>query len=154
MAPPLLRDSDGASLLDALKDFAIASLYSSRIVRNREVTAQAVLFGLLDAYLPLLSCERPRFGCALAGKTKDDVGRPIARDGSLIGRISRKYLAVYREALRLDEQTLAGDAGALTVMERVHRMRMVVDYISGMTDEFALQSYQLISGVHVDPYRS
>jgi dGTPase len=110
--------------------------------------------GLLEAYLPLMTADRARFDKALAGSTKDDEGRPIARDSSLVGRISRKYLAVYREAVRQHETELAEDTGALKVMERVQRMRLIVDHISGMTDEYALQSFQLISGVHVDPYRS
>ena len=153
-APPLLGDGDGSRLLTTLKTFAETTLYSSRVVRNREITAQAVLSGLLDAYLPLMTADRARFNKAVAGSTKDDDGRPIARDSSLIGRISRKYLAVYREAVRRHELEFASDAGALKVMEKVHRMRLIVDHISGMTDEYALQSFQLISGVHVDPYRS
>jgi dGTPase len=152
-APPLLRDGDGAPLLTALKDFAEGSLYSSRIVRNREITAHAVLSGILDAYLPLMISEEARFDRALAGKTTDADGRHIARDSSLIGRISRKHLAVYREALRVDGQR-HGDTGVQRVMERIYRIRLVVDYVSGMTDEFALQSFQLVSGVHVDPYRN
>jgi dGTPase len=147
----LLRDSEASPLLAALKEFAESSLYSSPVVRSREITAQAVLGGLLDAYLPLMCCDRGRFNEALAGHRRDDHGRPIARDSSLMSRISRKYLAVYREALRRTEDEFKGDSGAAEVMERIHRMRLIVDHVSGMTDEFALRSFQLISGVHVNP---
>jgi dGTPase len=154
---PLLRkDESSASsvLLEALKQFAASSLYSSPIVRQRELTAHAALCGLLTAYLPLMACERDRWQCSLAGKLKDHKDRPIARDSSLVGRIAKKYLAVYREAVRLSDAHHSTDSGSSAVMERIHRLRLVVDYISGMTDEFALESFQLISGVHINPHRN
>ena len=70
----------------------------------------------------------------------------------MLGRISRKYLAVYREAVRLLEANGASDLGG--VMERVHRMRLIVDHASGMTDEFALQTFRLISGMDFSPFRA
>jgi len=44
-APAVLDDGAGRPLLKAIKKFAQSSLYSSRTVRNRELTAQAVLRG-------------------------------------------------------------------------------------------------------------
>jgi len=149
-AAPILRD---APLLKALRDFVEASLYSSWIVRQREITAHAVLCGLLGAYLPLMSCDRDRFVKSLAGERRDDRGRPIGRESSLVSHIAKKYLAVYRETVQRSEQEL-GNSGEFTVKERIHRMRLVVDHISGMTDEFALQSFQLITGSHINPHRS
>jgi dGTPase len=153
-ASALLRDCAASPLLKALNDFAASCLYSSTIVRNREITAQAVLSGLLDAYLPLMICERNRFDLALLGARQDADGQPIARDSSLAGRISRKYLAVYKETVRQIEKKLTTDPGAFKVMERIYRIRLIVDHISGMTDEFALQTFQLISGAQVNPYRN
>jgi len=153
-AAPLLGDGDEGLLLGVIKSFAESSLYSSTIVRQREITAHAVLSGLLDAYLPVMACDRERFECCLAGKHKDDKGRPIARESSLVGRIAKKYLAVYREATARFDREHARNNGAAIVMERIHRMRLAVDHISGMTDEFALQSFQLISGVDIDPHRN
>lgn len=150
-APAILRDANDGLLLKSLKEFASSTLYSSSIVRNREITAQAVLSGLLDAYLPLMICERARFDEALSGKTRDEEGRPIARDSSLASRISGKCLEVYREAVaRLD----ITQRGKFRVMERIYRIHLILDHLTGMTDEFALQSFQLISGVQINPYRN
>jgi dGTPase len=153
-AHALLKNGDETPLLRALKDFAASSLYSSAIVRNREITAQAVLWGLLDAYRPLMQCERERFHKALAGEHQDDEGRPIARDRSLISRIPQKYLAVYHDAVRRMEKEPKIKSGLVAVLERILRMRLVVDHIGGMTDEFALQTFQLVSGAHINPYRN
>jgi dGTPase len=153
-AGSLLREGQGLLLLNGLKDFASRSLYSSTIVRSRELTAYAVLSGLLDAYHQIMRCERGRFEKMIAGATRDDAGRSIARESALVGRIARKYLAVYQEAVRTADAHLKKDPGGLEVMERIHRMRLIVDYVSGMTDEFALQSFQHISGAQVNPYRN
>ena len=145
----LLRDCEASPLIRGLKDFASSFLYDSRTVRSREITAQAVLCGLLDAYLPLMSCDKSRFDAALNGEHQDESGRPIARESSLASRIAPKYLVVYREEVRQTGLLLKNDPGAAKVMERIHRLRLLVDYISGMTDGFALQCFHLISGVQI-----
>lgn len=152
-AKALLSDCEASPLLHALQQFAASSLYSSTLVRNRELTAQAVLSGLLDAYSPVMSCEVDRFKAALCGGRRDNGGQPIARESSLVARISKKHLAVYHESVRRMQAKPDG-GGVERVMERIYRIRMVVDHISGMTDEFALQSYQHIWGVHINPYRN
>jgi dGTPase len=151
-AKALLDDSAAPPLLSALSEFASSHLYSSPIVRNRELTAHAVLCGMLDAYLPLMSCELARFTKARNGKRRDDDGRNIAREGSLMSRIPEKHLAVYSEETRLLTLASGGDKGTLKTMERLHRIRLVVDYISGMTDQFAFQTFQLISGTAINPH--
>lgn len=150
-AKALLSDSQESGLLSAIKEFASSRLYSSAIVRNRELTAHAVLSGLLDAYLPVMSCEPARFKKALEGQRCDDHGRKITRESSLISLIPRKHLAVYREESRLHEASAADD-GTKKVMERIHRIRLVVDYVTGMTDGFAFQTFQLVSGSEVNPH--
>lgn len=153
-AAPLLSDGAASSLLDTLKNFAEKSLYSSSIVRHREITAHAVLFGLLTAYFSLMECDRNRFNDSVSGKHRDANGRPITRETGLVSRIAKKYLAVYKEAVQRSDEELKEDPGAITVMERVHRIQLIIDHITSMTDEFALQSFQLFSGIHVNPYRT
>jgi dGTPase len=154
-ARPLLGDGSAAILLKSLKNFASSSLYSCPGIGNREITAHAVLYGLMNAYLPVMQCDRARFKLLLEGLHRnDDSGRPIARDSSLVRGIARKYLVVYQEAVQRSEKEHTGKQGEVDVMERVHRIQLIIDHISAMTDEFALQSFQLISGVHVNLHRS
>lgn len=153
-AQPLLHDGLESELLGVLKKFASAYLYSSPVVLSREITAHAVIFGLLDAYCDLLTCDRRRFTAALDKKRRDPAGRPISRDASLLSRVSRKHLAVYLERVRLSDLAFASDGACADLLERIHRIHLIVDYITGMTDEFALQTFRLISGSEVSPYRS
>ncbi len=145
----LLSTGFGSNLLVAFKGFAEASLYSAGLVRSREVTAHAVLAGLLDAYLPLMTCSGERFDRAMRGERKDERNLPIARDGSLGGRIAGKYIAVYRETVKRVHSAHDGNLGRRDVLERILRMRLVVDHIGGMTDAFALSTHQLVAGVRV-----
>lgn len=145
-ADPLLQDDLALRLLGGLKEFATSALYCSPIVRDRELTAHAVLSGLLNAYWPMMACVLERFEKILAGEHIDEMGRRIARESSLAGRLGKKVLAVYREAVRLSNQEFSNDEGCRTVMERIHRAHLIVDFITGMTDEFALQSFHLVTG--------
>lgn len=145
---PLLRQGSASVLLKALKDFAAAALYSSGIIRNREMTAHAVLSGLLSAYSPLMRHDREGFSNLLRAGQGERVGRPKACEGSLISSISRKYLAVYRKEVESGDLLHKGNEESMLVMERISRLRLILDHVSGMTDEFALQSFHLISGVN------
>ncbi len=152
-AGPILRDGDAGKLLSELKRFAEQHLYSAEIVRRREITAYAVLSGLLSAYQPIMQCDASRFGSIRAKEDKDSMGAPIALETSLLSRVSRKYLAVYDAAVRLSAKDAGRDEGMAEVMERVHRLRMIIDFISGMTDEYALESFRLVSGMEISPHR-
>ncbi len=152
-AGPILEAGDAAILLEAVKAFANAHLYSCDIVRNREITAHAVLSGLLNAYKPLMVCERDRFERAVRGAHRDSHGAPIGRESGLMSRLSPKYVSAYRDAVA-DFERRENSIGAIEVIERVFRLHLFTDYVSGMTDEFALQSYRLISGIAVSPFRA
>jgi dGTPase len=151
---PLLGPLPGRrTLLDSLKGFAAARLYSSSIVRHREITAHAVLTGLLEAYKPLMTCDRARFDLARGGERKDGDGRPIGRESSLMSRFAGKFVSVYEESVAAASSGAEPASGADKVMERICRIRLIVDHLASMTDEFALQSYQLVSGTHTNPLR-
>jgi dGTPase len=149
-ALPLLGDGKDASVLGVLKKFADTALYRSNIVRSREVTAHAVIFGLLDAYRPLMDCTQARFEGAIDGIRRDENGGLMVQESGLIARLPPKYLAVYREFLRREGTGGGPEGGERKVTERILRMRVIVDHISGMTDAHALRSLRLFTGVEVD----
>ncbi len=149
---PLLDKDSAFPILDGLKSFAEFALYSSPIVRNREITAHAVLTGLLEAFLKIMKCDKARFDSILAGAYSDGKSTLITRDRSLAARLAGKYRSVYMAAVELEQRTRTD--GHLLVMERIHRLRLIVDHISSMTDEYALQTHHLLSGTHITPYRT
>jgi len=133
-------------IFGALKEFAEKRLYSSAIVRSREITAFKVIHGILDAYRPLLSCDKERFLMALDGKIKDNKGTLITVEPSLLSRIPEGIIHAYHGSL-----SKGVDRNEDSYRELIARMHLVVDYVAGMTDEDALETYQLISGMKIDP---
>lgn len=143
----LLREGSHEDLIfGGLKGFAEKRLYSSAIVRSREITAFKVIHGILDAYRPLLGCDKKRFLMALDGKIKDDKGTIITVEPSLLSRIPESITQAYYCTL-----SKGGSKHEEDYLELVARMHLVVDYVAGMTDEDALETYQLISGMKIDP---
>ena len=148
----LLRDDGPKCLLQALKNYADMFLYRSTIVRDRELTAHAVISGLFDGYRPLMEAGQERFRNSMDGKWEDTNGVKITGEMSLISRISDKHRAVYTDAVNASQKDYH-DEGCRTVLERIHRLRLIVDQIGGMTDEFALQSFRLMKGIELNRQR-
>jgi dGTPase len=141
-----LFDRNERAILDAIKSFATDHLYNSQIVRQREITGYKVISGILDAYFPVLACPYSRFLAICKNRLCDDAGRNITVESSLVNRIGGKQMKVYCAAMGGEmPQTVNNPEHELK--ERIHRIHLVIDYLSGMTDEFAMQTFQLISGI-------
>jgi dGTPase len=134
------------ALLKRAKAYVERHIYDSRIVRHREITAHQVVSGLLDAHFKLLHCDRSRFGLVLDGKGVDALGSKITIESGLMIRFPRKCLQAYRVGV----DVLTGNGEELRIMEWILRAHLLVDYVSGMTDEYALSSFQLVSGMRSD----
>jgi dGTPase len=147
VAQPLLRDGIAQTLLGAVKHFAETKVYVAPIVRDRELTANAVLHGLLDKYYPLMLCRRDRFDRALKGQLEDARGQRITEELGLLSRLSNKGKAVYRAEVGQSDAKHKPDSAVGICLERIYRLRLFVDYIAGMTDDYALQMFRLVSGI-------
>jgi len=138
---PILKEN---AKLDKLRAIAKKKVYSSRIVLSNEITGYKVIQGLLDAFLPLLEMEEKDF-VMLAAATENrqsiyekefqEIVKLSTAEPSLLSLFPRKHLAVYRDAVSEG-----------TYPELFHRIHLVVDFIAGMTDDFALSTYRLLSG--------
>lgn len=138
-AEPLLRTNEH---LQKLRDVASEKVYQSRIVLSNEITGYKVIQGLLDSFVPLLKMPTENFRKLAASFAKrqaiggDDPAQKLwTQEPSLISRFPRKHLAVYLEA---------SDEGK--EMEPFHRIHLIIDFVAGMTDDFALATYRLLSG--------
>ena len=146
-APPLLSACGAQTLLKALRSFAESRLYVSPVVRDRELTATATLTGLLQKYRPIMTSDRARFERALEGHLEDERGRRITGELALLSRLPARFVAVYREEVRRADERFAGEPAVVLSLERIHRIRLIVDYIAGMTDDFAVQMFKLVCGI-------
>lgn len=139
----LLEAGLPSKVLDVLKSFAISKIYRHPSVTSPELAGDACVRGILDHFKPLLTCSHERFSAILDFKKKDSNGGPIVKEARLASYLPRKHVRAYRHSVSdLD----MGRTDAL-VRERVLRAHLVTDFVSGMTDDFALSFYQLLHGI-------
>ena len=142
----LMEDySSSHALLQALKSVAFKYVFCATEVQKQELQGYRIISGLLDIYKPLLDLNRATFTNIVEKKD----GTPLYQS-RLFNKLSSKHLAAYKLALEnLDDfkqqfkgtglQTISDDA-----WEFYFRCRLIQDYISGMTDQFAYDEYRAL----------
>ncbi|MGB0360912.1 MAG: hypothetical protein ACPGEF_05855, partial [Endozoicomonas sp.] len=125
--------SDQHLTLKTLKTVAIRHVFSSSEKETPELRGHAALRGLLDIYRPLLELSRDEFNEHFI-------------EYRLNHRLSRKYKAAYQRAIQQIAQTNHTLAES-NDLEWYFRARLILDYISGMTDQFVLTEYQTLSAI-------
>ena len=123
-----------------LQDFAAERILSQRDINSLETTGKSVISGLLDEYIYLLFHKKKGF--------RDRAKALLSK--SLLCTVVDEHISAYPDAFKekygekkVDEVFSIFDLGDLTVEER---LRLVRDYIAGMTDKFALNHYRELSG--------
>lgn len=138
---PLFKKNKG---LEKLRTVTSRKVYSSKIVLSNEITGFKVIHGLLDEFESLLKLEKLHFlKLAKAFKERksiytDELKSTLSdctREPSLLSLLPKKHLAVYLEDVESNGKN-----------EMFLRMHLLVDFVAGMTDDFALDTYRLLSG--------
>lgn len=120
------------TLLDAIKKSVFKLLYGRRSSVELELTGLAAIDGVLRKYEPLLDMELGDFSKIVDGERCD---RAFDAEVKMFSLLAKKHVSAYLRSR---------DGG-----ERVARVRLVVDFVAGMTDVFALRTYQMFSGIKV-----
>ncbi|MDX1809586.1 MAG: dGTPase [Sulfurospirillaceae bacterium] len=122
-----------------LQNISSKYIYKNKEVQQLELQGYAIINGLFGIYKPLLELSREDFEALLHDEKIECF---VAM--RLIKRISSKQIVAYRHDIKaLEEQ----DEQSRDILEFYHRTRLVIDYISGMTDDFALHEYQVLSAI-------
>lgn len=126
----LLEDNSVChSVIETLKKVAQRNIFNVSEVRTLELKGYRILHSLLDMYAPLLNLPYETFNTILNG------GRGPLIEGHLAARLPKKHIAAYRDLCR--------HAGKFPddVWEQYARCRLVLDMVSGMTDQYAMDEY-------------
>ncbi|MBC3765591.1 dGTPase [Neptunicella marina] len=127
----LLEDNSAEhALSESLKNVAIKYAFCDKEVESRELQGYRILSGLLECYKPLLCLTREQFA-AVIGQQKSAPLLAKRLYKKLSSKHVRAYLAVVHE-------------GTSNQMEFYYRCRLLQDYISGMTDQFAFDEYRAL----------
>ena len=137
-SPLIDGDSEQHLALKTLKWVARKHVFSQPEVETPELRGYAALMGLMDIYRPLLELSCDEF-TAIVRKQPT----PHFITQRLYHRLSAKHKGAYLDAVA----ALQGTAEERQALEWYYRCRLLIDYMSGMTDNFVLDEYQCLSAI-------
>ncbi|WP_107852005.1 dGTPase [Oceanimonas marisflavi] len=135
--PLLAVEQPPAQALQWLKAFALRHVFRRREVESLELAGFAALKGVLDAFAPLLALPATEF--TGLEERRDANGQVLRR---LFHRLPPRHLAAYYRDSQ-NAPLFEHDAER----EWYFRVRLLLDFISGMTDTYVLEEYRLLCGL-------
>ncbi len=130
------KESKYYRAIKVLKEISIKYIYKNKDVQTLELQSYTIINNLFNIYKPLLEIDYLDFT-----KLLDDKEIDCFISQRLIKRISSKQIVAYQNDLKKFDKNLE----SYKILELYHRIRLLIDYISGMTDDFALEEYKVLS---------
>lgn len=124
----LLFDKELSPLAIALQKFQSDNIFCKRDIEKLELTGESVIKGLLNHFVPDLILY------------KEKGGENSSR--------AKKLLNLISQSLKTIVTLETGEENPYNWSD-YYKLRLVVDYISGMTDKFALKLYQELQGIRI-----
>lgn len=130
------KESSEYAILKAVRSFVSRFVYTSREAEIIELSGNSVINGLLEKLSPLLELA-PAFLEDILNKDMEKVKENgLQIQSRLANLLPSQCIKSYRADTALDPEH-----------EWIYRAHLIIDYISGMTDDFALETYQRLSGI-------
>lgn len=133
------KESKYYKAIEILQNISVKHIYQNRDVQELELQGYTIINGLLDIYKPLIELSSDDFSALLQDEKID-----CFVSMRLIKRVSSKQIVAYQNDVKvLDKE----DEERYKILEWYYRVRLLTDYISGMTDDFALKEFQILSAI-------
>lgn len=126
---------DPNKVVKALKDFTKRKILSNKNVLKFEITGNSVITGLLDILIKYFFHPDSSYHSRLNGIISDSRMAVAMKEG-----LGNKYP---EEMLLTQDETGVFDVGKLSHYDK---LRMIVDFVSSMTDKYSVELYQILSG--------
>jgi dGTPase len=124
-------------VLQCFKTFARRFIYTDHEAQRIEIAGSRIVEGLLDHFGLLLKITRSDFSHFVERREMRKYSG-LDTEWRIFNQLSRRMLRVYQDAVAKAESDEA---------EWICRARLIVDYVSGLTDNYALQVYQNFMGI-------
>ena len=134
----LEREHPAITVLNVLKQLARQSIFGQREVEKLELSGYAAVRGVLQTYSELLMLPAPVFRQLINGEGHHRYQHALR----LCHRLSRRHVAAYLRATEIADPFFQRPAE----QEWYYRVRLLLDFISGMTDTYVLEEYRLLNG--------
>ncbi|MDN5377517.1 MAG: dGTPase [Sulfurospirillum sp.] len=132
------KNSKYYKAIKILQNISAKHIYQNKNVQTLELQGYAIINALLDIYKPLLELTCKDFEALL-----HDEKIECFITMRLIKRISSKQIVAYKN----DIKNCSKEEDSYPLLELYYRARLVIDYISGMTDDFALHEYHTLKAL-------
>ena len=140
------KSNDMGKVLDTIKSVSRSILYTSFKAESIEITGYAVITGILNKYRCILKMEYEDFYKLI---TNEGDIKGFDFEKRLLHRIGKRYIQAYNfelEKIKVNDKDNKRD---FLIKEWWLRAHLIIDHISGMTDEFALETYQMLEGIQL-----
>lgn len=139
----LLDGNDEYNLAtETLKAVASKYVFSAKEVERLELKGHAIISGLLNIYTPLLELTFSQF----KELSLNNVLKSHQVETRLYHGLSNKQKRIYNDSTKaLFEAKNVSEQDQL--LELYFRTRLLIDYISGMTDRYALEEFRSLSAI-------
>ncbi|AHF08606.1 dGTPase [Desulfitobacterium metallireducens] len=141
-AKELIPHDGMGRVLSTIKKVSKKVLYTSIEAESIELTGYAVITGILRHYELILKLPYSIFEKIAKQKEVDN----FDVEKRLFNRLGKRYVKAYWYAVDKLDQTVTEE---FLVYEWWLRIHLIVDHVSGMTDEFALETYQMLEGINL-----
>lgn len=139
----LLDGSDEYNLAtETFRKIAVNNVFNSREVENLELKGFAVISGLLNIYTPLIQLSYDEF----KNLVKDNSLKSHPIETRLYHKLSSKHKGRYKDDIK-EIHSNESPSNNNKMMELYSRTRLLIDYVSGMTDQFALEEFQNLTAI-------
>ena len=129
------RKNGIGGLLKEINGFARKRIYSDVSAERVELAGRSVISGLLNHFSILLKLDETDFNALINEKSNIIKTKQLDFHIRLIRRLPEAYRKKYSVIDRGDESK--------------RRAHLIVDFLSGMTDDFALETYQILQGIRI-----
>lgn len=143
----IIEKSAGGHILEMLKQFCRTHVYQHHTVQRTELVGLSAIRGLLDHFGVLIRCSQEKFDEALDPSNRN---KNVLFEKKLLSLFPEKHIKAYSHARNLNDRDAGRSASNKRLVEWNLRAHLVTDFISGMTDDFALSSFQWLSGIKAD----
>lgn len=139
-----LMEAEGveSKLTQALKNIAVEYVFSDPEVRTLELKGYKIIYGLLECYSPILFARYEDFYSIVEAIIEPSANKKIKIKNKvlvhLVYRLAKKHVRSYSKAI----ESLDSHDANFDIKELYYRCRLIQDYISGMTDQFAFDEYR------------
>ena len=137
----LIEDRD--NLYEVLREISQKKILAEREITSLELTGQAVITGIFDAYIKLLFHSNKSFRKRGKSQISRSIFMTTLHEYYENNKEKDSFKAKYKNVKNPEDLYEKFDVADFTVEER---FRIIRDFVACMTDKFAVKHYQKLSG--------